>query len=561
MLGETRNHNNDLFSEVKKTDSLDKFLTAYEYERINYAILSSVKQLVDNYKDGNDHEAHDPYEVFQGEVRTILSVAPETLYDEWEMKNDAEGKVITKDSDFYKSFAKIIKDAGLQDTIKIDEYVANKTKYDLAYDTYKKYNETFALNEDEDKTAITKLVRDLKKLGFISGSFNKIPVNKDDFLAISYFGDTLQSQYESEVITKYKNALQNDEEKKLADDKALYQAYVNVYNSQKAKYANDYSAYETALSNASDTNIVFYNPEVADGKYGYVLNLLIGFSDEEKAIYDAVAESPKLTATQKQKALESLLTYLTAKDLRSSWVESNYGEYKDGVFTFGDRYVKTPALQTYQGIIMGAEPYTYHDSYDEEVEGHSYKSVKGNKVSFVNFFNNIVASNMGFATETTVSKLNGHSGKIDLTDEKLDTFKDLMFAYSTDPGSLSESKGYLYSPKTSKTTYVKEFADAAKRVVNAGKGAFEIVATEYGYHIILCSEVISASTLISWEDFSAGINGTDKNHVAYKFKEYQKELFIADNVTKITDKFFKDKLSKPWVDYYESNYEDLIPKK
>lgn len=563
MLGETKNYKGDAFTTVTKTDSLDKFLTKYEYERINYAILSSIKQLVDNYKEADHDHKHDAYEAFKGEVRTVLSMTPEKLYNEYEMQNDEEAKVITKDSDFYKSFAKIIKDAKLN--IDVDSYVydvekvENKTKFDLAYDTYKAYNDNFDLNEEGDRSAVTKLIRDLKKLGFVSGSFNKVPSTKDDFLAIAYFNDTLQSQYESEVINKYKNALQNDEEKKLADDKALYQAYKNVYNSQKAKYENDYSAYETALSNASDTNIVFYHPEVVDGKYGYVLNLLIGFSDEEKAIYDAVAESPKLTATQKSAALSNLLTHLTAKDLRSSWVESNYGKFEKGTFTFDERYVKTPALQTYVGTILGEEEYTYHDSYDNEVIGHTYKAVKGTEISFVKFYNDYLANTelMGFSKQTDVAKLNGHSGKIDLTDKKVEIFKDLMFAYSTDPGSLSEGKGYLYSPKTSKTQYVPEFADAAKRVIDSGKGAYEIVATEYGYHIIVCSEVISASTLISETEFTANVN--NKDHVAYKFKEYQKDLFIADNVTKITDKFFKDKLST--VVYYESNYEDLISKK
>ncbi|MBQ3234610.1 MAG: hypothetical protein IJA97_00450, partial [Clostridia bacterium] len=107
-------------------------------------------------------------------------------------------------------------------------------------------------------------------------------------------------------------------------------------------------------------------------------------------------------------------------------------------------------------------------------------------------------------------------------------------------------------------TYVKEFADAAKELVNGegkGVGAYTVVATDYGYHILLCVKVIEpTSDKISITDFEAQIN--EEGTIPYLFKEYQKTRLVVDNVDKITSKFFNDNLGK--VTYYEKNYEDLL---
>ena len=139
-------------------------------------------------------------------------------------------------------------------------------------------------------------------------------------------------------------------------------------------------------------------------------------------------------------------------------------------------------------------------------------------------------------------------------------FKDLVFAYSTDGGSLQDNYGYVYSPKTSKDTYVPEFAAAAERAVNKGVGAYEVVPTRYGYHIILCTKVINpTATNIDITTFKAQANdSSNKDTIPYLFKEYQKDALVLDNVSKITETFFKNSLESA-VKYYTEIYEDLIP--
>ena len=534
------------FVDVTKTDSLDQFMTEFEYYSIQYDVLSSIRALVDGYKEEEDEHKHDAYETFQGEVRATLTASNEESGNEWEMLYDEEIKVVDKDGDFYKTLAKINKDAKLN--LDLSVYT---TKYDLALAVYKAYVQNFTLVDD--RAELNKIIRDLKKLGFITSdeASRKTPITKEEILDLTYFEDALNIQYENMLIDKYDLALQNEQEKMLASDEALYDAYVNMFNAQQVKFDKDYTAYETALENASNSNLVLYNPIVeGDDSYGYVLNLLIGFNDEQTAAIKSIENNANLTKAQKEKAREDVLMTLTAKDQRSSWVQANYGDYDEetGKFIVSDTYCKTPVLKTFNGDIYGAKSYVYHDSYDDEKTAYSYEAVKATEMPFDPFYANIVSQIMGFTGRNGVLATCG--------EDEIAKFKDLMFAFSTDPGSLQDNDGYVYSPKTSKTKYVEEFTEAAKNVVSQGVGAYTVVATEFGYHILLCSKVIDpTTTAIAQDKFIADLILKDSN--PYLFKEYQKARLVADNASKITSKFFKDNLDSS-VEYFEKTYKDLM---
>ncbi|MBO7214357.1 MAG: hypothetical protein J6V66_02555 [Clostridia bacterium] len=468
------------------------------------------------------------------------------------MEKDDEISKIDVEGDFYKTFEKINEDASLN--LDLSTY---PNKYELSLNVYKEYVKNFDNSIKGNKVEINKIVRDLKSVGFISSSEASSLENydKDELLNLTYFADALEIQYENKLIEKYELALQNEQEKLLAGEGALYNAYVNLFKTQQNKFDGSYTDYETALSNASDSNLVLYNPDTGAGKYGYVLNLLIGFSDEQSAILTALDEKVTLKKEDRDNARKALLNGLVAKDQRSSWIESNYGVYDETAnsFTFKDSYCGTSLLNTFYGSLYGAKKYVYHDSYDEEVDGYSFESIKAREIPFNEFYETIVLGAMGVSNTD-------RSGVIqDLSDEQIDTFKDLIYAFSTDPGSLSSANGYVYSPKTSATTYVKEFSAAAKELVNdvnKGKGAYTVVATDYGYHILLCVEVIEPTTaMIERTTFETDmlVEGT----IPYLFREYQKARLVVDNVDKITSKFFNDNLESS-VTYYEDTYEDLF---
>ena len=327
---------------------------------------------------------------------------------------------------------------------------------------------------------------------------------------------------------------------------------------QKASFDKDYTAYETALSNASDSSFVVYNPNLG-GKYGYIANLLIGFTSEQSNVLTTFTEK---VIGEKAAFRETLLKELVAKDQRATWVLSAYGKYNEetNAFSFDEDYVKTPALREYVGTLNGASSYITHDSYDEEVTKYNFKAVEGKEVKFDDFYTNTVSSIMGFT---------GYTGKLagveestivstTINDETMIKFRDLIYAYSTDPGSLAENYGYVYSPITSKTTYVKEYADAAGELVKEGVGAYRVVATEYGYHIMLCTSVVTPTTdKLGLDAFKNDVN--KEGTLAYNFKEYKYKLISSTTITNITNSAINNyNKNESVVSYNTSAYKDLL---
>ncbi len=547
----TPNYEGKDMTTIDKNADVIEFLTEYEVLKSKYNALKGIQSLIDSYKNIEEEEHNHNHDTLNLTPRATLTIETEKAGNEWEIKNDDELKVITEE--YKKSFKKDLDALGL----KADDY---ETKYDLSYNVYKEYIKAFNLTDKENKKALNKLIKDLKKSGFITSkeASKETPKTVDELLKLSFFKNSLLTEYETLLVSKLERALENQEEKKINSDEKLYEEYKNLYETQKASFDKSYEAYETALENASDSTFVVYNPNLG-GKYGYVANLLIGFNTEQTTELGAYNEK---VIGDKAKFRETLLNDLVAKDQRSTWALSNYGKYnpETGVFTFGEEYCKTPELRNYVGTLSGASSYIEHDSYDEEITKYNFKSVEGTEVKFDDFYANTVSSIMGFNGK--VGKLEGVSESTiiseTLNDATMAKFRDLIYAYSTDSGSLAENYGYVYSPISSKTKYVKEFANAAERLINNGVGSYEVVATDFGYHIMLCTTVITANNeLVKEADFikDVEVEGT----LAYKFKEYKYNLISSSTITQITNTIvntFKD--DSKIVTYNKSTYEDLI---
>ena len=151
-------------------------------------------------------------------------------------------------------------------------------------------------------------------------------------------------------------------------------------------------------------------------------------------------------------------------------------------------------------------------------------------------------------------------GSVNLTDETRSAFDDLIYAYSTDPGSLGSYLGYAYSPVNASTTYVKEFADASKEVVAAGEGAYKLIATDYGYHLILCTKVVAkdADEYADINEFKTALENEDS--LASKYREVKLNSIVSTEVGKIADTLINDYYAdENIVTYNHKAYKDLIP--
>lgn len=544
-----KNYEGKAFTSLTKKDANEAFMTEYEYYYSRYAALLSVDSLINTYIDKEVTDAP-IYETYTVTARPTLTVEEdEDEANEYELKSDEVKSVV--DDEYYDKMKVLAKEV----KITLKDKADYTSKYDLNMDVYKKYIDAFDITSKERRNALGKVIKALSKNGLVSEKevMGATPKTVDALFEIGYFKDLLESQYKSSIVTKYSNAITNSVEKEFNSD-TLYAEYVSLYNKQKAEYSSNVTAYETALEGVGDDTFVVYNPNYESGKYGYVANLLIGFDDYATELLEAKSGEANIKQSEIKAYRETLLKNIQAKDLRATWVLNNYGKYDGDKFVFDGDYVKTEALKEFKGSVDGAKSYLTLNSDNVVETKYNFANVKGNAVAFDDFYG-LVSNVMGFD-----SALNyGEFGKVAMSDEKLTAFRDLIYAYSTDDGSLAENFGYVYSPFTSAGKYVEEFATAAKQLVEMGEGSYSVVATDFGYHIMFCTKVINPSETANVMEKAEFVTGlSEKGSFAYKYKQYKQDLVVSNEVDARVSSFTNNHLGDKYVTRYEDAYEDLL---
>ncbi len=535
-----------------KLEILDDYLTRYEYARAHYNALVTIDTFLKEFMDEEEAKTYS-YESFNITTRSTLTAPTDETGNEYELKNDSELSKITEA--YRKEVEQTSKKYNLG--IVIND---NDTKYDVALRVYEEYAKKFDITSLDRKKSLTKVISQLKKIGYIKADEAKTPEKVEDiFTANSFFASALKTEYETIIVEKYKMALINQQEKAVNKDN-LYEEYKTLFESQKIDFDKSSANYEAKLESTSANSYIAYHPDYDKGSnYGYVANLLIGFNKEQQALVDAFEENVKFTDADRIAYRESMLKNITARDLRQTWVLSNYGDYdaETNTFTFGKDYVKTDALKVFGGKISGATPYTYLEDEDEKT-AYTYRGITEVEIPFNAFINGIFKDVMGVSASTTqiepVPNVTVTEGVID--DATMDKFRDLIYAFSTDAGSLTENYGYLYSPMG--TQFVEEFEKTQKELVNAGVGSLKICATKFGYHIMLCTKVITpVTTALTESEFKTQIEveGT----MAYEFKEYKISNLSTSTVGDIVNSFIKKNAkNENVVKKFEKTYSDLL---
>ena len=400
-----------------------------------------------------------------------------------------------------------------------------------------------------------------------------------DFTNYTYYLDIIASSLESAVISNYEDFLTETAEAGINDD-ALWDEYLDTYNTQKATYSKDYSAYESALNGATADSYILYNPEIDGLSYGYVANILIIFSD---AATNALKDFKAQATTQKaiDDYREELLKTLVAKDLRATWLQNGYYEYdkETNTYAFGSDYVKTENLKQFFGEFTDNTDYdktTTEYTYHFDNEKNTWVWGDEEKKDFKADFTDIMPKEFTFAQffdifkeqfDLTGDSYEGMLGEkwIDndvLTSDALDLIDDFLFAFGGDGGSFNKYLGYLYSPKTSAAQYVPEFAEAQKVLVNEkGVGSYAVVATDYGYHLMICTKVVEAGDVYAGKtEFKADLD--NENSVAAKFKQAKidanVEKLVQDVVTYNISKYIDKDNDAYAIKKYSKTYSNLI---
>ncbi len=537
-------------------ETLKKYLTEYEIAQVNYNIRKSVNNLIDTYADADDSADE------KEDVTYTARTAP--TEDEEEDLTEEELKLQTPE-DYDYLVADLTLDIGV-DQLK-QEYT---NTYDLNMAVWKAYK------IDLSTTARKRDFNSVKEFLVNQGLINSEEVdqsnkdkyvdysqNADNILNYTYFADNIKSQLESAIVAKYEDSLTASVQETLLGADATYGdslwgQYKVEYENQKALYRNDYSAYETALNSASDTSLVLYNP--FEG-YGYVANLLIGFNDEQTAQLNAFKATENVSEREIIEYRAMLARQLYALDRRDSWVYLNYGTYDNGVFTFEDKYTVSDIAdyKRYLGTVEVKDEDGYEEKDDNGVTLTKWNILKAtpNAYAFDEFVSTFLTATMGMEKKSFEST-DKFGMLVDFNEETLNKIKDAIYVFSTDPGSLSNEYGYLYSPYTSATNYVPEFAAAAKLVVEEGVGAYTMVITDYGIHVIVCTKIVEEPYDVETDEATFKADMDVKGTVAYNYKQIKLNAVTSSEISKIANKFINSyRNDETKVKYFTNAYKDL----
>ncbi|MBR7099792.1 MAG: hypothetical protein IKC91_01390 [Clostridia bacterium] len=136
-------------------------------------------------------------------------------------------------------------------------------------------------------------------------------------------------------------------------------------------------------------------------------------------------------------------------------------------------------------------------------------------------------------------------------------FNDLLFAYSTDPGSLNTYFGY--SLTRYKSDFVGEFEYASKLAVAQGVGTYTVCPSDYGWHIIYCTYTFDAGEVYEGVDFASYLANKDtlpENSFEYYFYEAIKDTLVSGYQTEITNKSVNRYNNSACVKVYPERYSD-----
>ena len=357
---------------------------------------------------------------------------------------------------------------------------------------------------------------------------------KDNQFGLTYeefFEKQLKSELEQGLIKLYEIVTIRNQD---IDEENFIERFNRILKSEQQQFNLSLNDYKTQLKGVDDTSFVLYNLDA--GIVGYVQHILLGINtDENKLINKQLTELKRkeLDRVSYLSARRNIFNGVKVKDLREDMEDGNYDE---------DRF---PG----------------YDAFSD----HVYLDI-------ADFYENKFKVDFGeIATLTT------DVYQTALTDETLfDKFQQYVYMYNTDPGMFNSSIGYLVlEPNTLNESkdYQPEFAKGSKDVIQKTFEArkdedydsyfYTMVATDFGWHIILCTDIIFPGRVVLEEDIedafadiqtavkTDSVTFTDLKNPIYKlYKIIQNELgkqsyndklndfindfYVYDNGSKIT---------------------------
>lgn len=354
------------------------------------------------------------------------------------------------------------------------------------------------------REAFNGFVNFMKINNFLGDSFNGT-----DLTTTEYYAKNIKSERESELLENYNDWLKNKirAEYTFEDLKTAFNSELE----EQTKWSN--ADFVDALSNASAEEPVLYG---VNGVYGYVYNLLLGVDSIQEERIEAI--DVNLSVAEKEVLRKDILSTTLVKDLRTSWIESGYDFDYDskkftGKYTFTENSENSLA---YQGNVTLLNP----DKDEEETAEYKANANVMGLNEFIECMDmymttgkfekgsaSVIENTSDYSLSQSVFKGATYNNVAEYTAK----INELLFAFSTDSGSLNTYKGYVIKPEvdgSNSEEYVSTFATAGRELISKGGQSYVVVASDYGYHIMFFSQTFRAGT------------STSDNLVDYLNKEY-----------------------------------------
>lgn len=524
-------NNQDL---VAKSD-IDLFLTEYQKAEAEFDVKNSIANLIEQNSNVEEDETKTSESVTL-EERGNPSEEEDRDFTEEEMRTE-----VPTDNEYKAVLVKLGRECSEEN---LNEIKAECTNL-YALNMYKFANFNYDVSSRANRKALSSGIENLRAYGVISSDEH---YESKDVEKYTYFKESLYTEKVQAVVSTFEDYLEKDVESRMTDD-MLYSAYESLYETQKDKYSASVEDYESALTDATEDTFIVYNPYE---NYGYVSNLLIGFSSWQETSLETYKAKKGITTAEVEAFRSKLAERVVAKDQRAYWVVNGYGSYDGTDFVFDDKYLlsESSAVKKYLGAVSNPVSTTEKNSDDVEETKWTCDSATPNSIDF-SVFAETYLKPLGL-TDTTFFVNGATVNTLDYSEEFKNAFEDLLYAFSTDPGCLGKLYGYLYSPKNNQ--YVTEFNNCAKALVENGVGSYGLVVTDYGIHIMVCTKVvernvdkIAKADFSSWADYES-------------FKDSKIESLVSNQVQKELNNFISNYLGEDTtaVKYYKKNYSDLI---
>ena len=380
----------------------------------------------------------------------------------------------------------------------------------------------FDINSSADRRQAFNEVIDLLKENELLGSAYNGTLESTD-----YFNNSKKNYLETELLAILEETLSLEARQALTFDD-LVSEYEEAYENQSEWNNADFV---NALTNASVGSPMVYS---AFGSYGYVHNVLLGVTEEQTDKISAIrTDNANISDEKYAEKRRDILASTLVSDLRSSWVLSGYDTEvnADGKLIFTGDY--TFAKDKNNSLPLQGD-YKMIREADAEKKTPALYTVTGLRTYQLDEFVSFMDSYLGGAQNDNLSEYSALGASVygakslDGVSEYKAKINELLFAFSTDDGSLNTYDGYVIKPAVdgaNSEEYVKTFGDAGRILLEQGTG-YVIVASDFGYHVMFYSESFnidySVPTLVEYLNNESG-----ENKSAEEWKSYYENL-ISD---------------------------------